>query len=209
MGNFVILGAGGHAAMIVELAMLDGSLQHNLFGLISYSPKDVGVKVADATVVADEETFLRQTDKWPVDAFVVGVGSIKGNDPVRAKLFYKFEDAGFTPLSLVHPSAIVSPHAIIGKGTVVMPGAIVNRGSIIGDNVIVNSGSIIEHDVTIGAHSHIAPGAVVCGGTSVGKNCLVGAGASVRQAIKIGDGATIGIGSRLYKNIAQDDTYTG
>lgn len=208
MSNFVILGAGGHAAMIAEIAILNVSPTNEFCGLLSHSKNDVGSEVAGARIIADEDTFLSQTHNWTVDSFIVGVGSIRGNDPVRPELFSKFISGGFTPISLIHPSALVSAQATIGKGTVVMPGAIVNRGTIIGDNVIVNSGAIVEHDVTVGAHSHIAPGAVVCGGTNVGKNCLVGAGAAVRQSIRIGDGATVGIGSRLYGDVADGATYT-
>ena len=84
---------------------------------------------------------------------------------------------------VIHPAAWVSPSARLEPGAVVLAGSVVNAGAVVGSHAIVNSGVIVEHDVRVGAFSHLAPGAVVGGATAIGDDTTIGLGAVVRDHI--------------------------
>ena len=77
---------------------------------------------------------------------------------------------------VIHPAAWVSPSARLEPGAVVLAGSVVNAGAVVGSHAIVNSGVTVEHDVRVGAFSHLAPGAVVGGGTAIGDDTIDRAG---------------------------------
>ncbi|MBQ9572900.1 MAG: hypothetical protein IJR22_05870 [Acidaminococcaceae bacterium] len=68
-------------------------------------------------------------------------------------------------VTLVHPTAYVSPSATVGAGTVVEPKAVINTNSQIGQGCIISVGTVVDHDCVIGDFCHINAG-VVCGAGS-------------------------------------------
>jgi UDP-perosamine 4-acetyltransferase len=140
--------------------------------------------------------------------FIMGLGGT-GDNSSRKHLFERALSAGLAPLSVRHPSAVLSPRAEAGPGTQLLPGCLVNAGAVLGANVIVNSGAIIEHDVVLGDHVHVASGAVLSGGVRVGAEAHVGAGASVRQGISIGEGAVVGAGAAVVADIPSKTVVAG
>ena len=88
-------------------------------------------------------------------------------------------------ITLVHPSAQISPSAIIGKGSIVMAGAVIQSHAVIGQHCIINTGASIDHDCVIGDFVHIAPGTHLCGGVEVGDGCLLAVGLGFAPNSKI------------------------
>jgi len=124
-----------------------------------------------------------------------------GSNSIRAKLFEKVQNSGFEIVSLIHPSAIISPSVTIGKGTVVMPNVVVNAKAIIGDGVILNSSCVVEHECVIDDFVHISPKVALAGDVRVGKYTHIGIGSNVIQGIILGNNTVIGAGSIVVKNI--------
>ena len=91
----------------------------------------------------------------------------------------------------------------------IMEQALVNSCSSVGVNSIVNSGSIVEHDVCVGAHTHVSTRAVINGGSIIGKRCLIGSGAIVLQNVRIGDDVTLGAGATAVKDIVEPGVWVG
>lgn len=136
-----------------------------------------------------------------ISRFVVGVGSV-GPGTLRRRLFEQALAAGLEPLTVVHPSANISPSATLGGGTVVLPGVVIGARARIGRNVIINSRSLVEHDCLIGDSVHIASAASLCGGCTIGDETLVGAGAVVRQQVRIGAGVVVALGAVVIADVA-------
>lgn len=132
-----------------------------------------------------------------------------GSNTIRAKLFEKVKQNGFEIVTLIHPSAIISPSVIIGIGTVVMPNVVVNAKAIIGDGVILNSGCIVEHECRIDDFAHISPNAALAGNVKVGKFSHIGIGSNVIQGISIGRNTIVGGGSVVIKNIEDNQKVAG
>ena len=205
MEKIVILGAGGHAKVAVEILHLSG--KYELAGLLDPDPALSGKTVAGLPVLGDDNLLPRLRADG-ISAAFVGVGGT-GDNSLRMKLFEKAVSLGFTLVNAVHPAAIISFSARLGSGVAVMARAVINPDAQIGDNAIVNTGAIIEHDCLIGAHAHISPGAVLCGGVRVGIGAHIGAGAVVRQSINIGEQAIVGAGAMVIRDVKPGATVVG
>ena len=132
--------------------------------------------------------------------FAFGIGSNK----IRKILFDKVNNSSLNIVSLIHPSAIISPSVTIGKGTVVMSNVVINAKSKIGNGVILNTGCIIEHENTIENFVHISPNVALAGDVKVGEMTHIGIGSCVTQGIQIKEFCIIGAGSVVVKNIGQN-----
>lgn len=139
------------------------------------------------------------------DGVIVAVGDAR----VRRRLQQEHVRNGRRPITVVHPTAAVSPSATIGAGVFVGPNAVVNAEAGLGDGVIVNSRAIVEHHCEVGAYSHIAPGASLGGTVRIGDLTLVGIGASVLPGIRIGSGCIVGAGAVVNEDVPDGTTVVG
>ena len=201
----ILLGAGGHARMLLEC--LHFSPDVKVAGILDPSSSLMGSYVHGVPVLGDD-SLLGDIYKQGVSHFVVGIGGI-GNNLPRKKMFEMALGFGLIPLDVKHPTAILSPFAVYGKGCQFLPGSIVNTGVVLGSNVIVNSGAIIEHDCVLADHVHVATGAKLAGTVRVGEGAHIGAGATVRQGIVIGEYAIIGLGAAVVKDVPPRTTVMG
>lgn len=127
-----------------------------------------------------------------------------GSNSIRAKLFEKVQNSGFTIVSLIHPSSIISTSVIIGKGTVIMPNVVVNAKATIGKGVILNTNCVIEHECVIDDFVHISPKVALAGNVKVGTLTHVGIGTNIIQGVAIGKNSIIGAGSVVLKNVSNN-----
>ena len=81
------------------------------------------------------------------------------------------------------------------------PYSVAHHNSKIGDYCILNTGAILEHDCEIGNGVHLMPGAVIGGNTILGDYVTVGMNATILPKIKIEEGAFIGAGAVVTKNV--------
>ena len=86
---------------------------------------------------------------------------------------------GGRPLTLIHPSAVVSPRSRLGQVSPVLSGAVINPGADVGCNVIINIFSSVDHDSFIGDHSNLCPGVSVAGSVVVGRLSMIRTGSCV------------------------------
>ena len=82
-------------------------------------------------------------------------------------------------ITLIHPTAYVSPSATIGPGTFIAPHAAVNANVKIGRGCIVSLGALVDHDSTIGAFSNINVGAICKSGSKVDELIKIDSGSVV------------------------------
>lgn len=160
-----------------------------------------GTMVLGVPIVGGDESLAMLIEAGATH-FAVGVGTpTPGDNRPRRRIFEKVRSHGLTPLTIVHPRAIVSRWASIGEGAQILPGAIVNAGARIGANTIVNSGAIVEHDCIVGDHVHVASGACLAGSVTVEEGAFVGARAVVRQLVRVGAGAVVGMGAAVIRDV--------
>ena len=188
MKELYVLGAGGHGAVVAEIASLLG---YEIAGFIDDDPRLAGQTVLNWKVLGGR-------DKLPRGASVaLGIG----DNAVRARLLADAESLGCELPVLAHPSAVISPSADLGAGTVVMAQVAVNARTRIGRACILNTSCSVDHDCVIGDAAHIAPGARLAGSVKVGERTLVGIGSCVRPGIAVGADCLIGAGSVVVKDV--------
>jgi len=179
-----IIGTGGHARVVLDLALACG---HAVKGFIEPRSDSVPGSFGDAYTVLRGLDTLGDIDS---PAVVIGIGDNKHRRESSAQA----GSMGAGLVMLVHPSAFVEASAEIEAGSAVCIGAIVNSAARVGTGAIINSGAIVEHDCEIGAFAHICPGANLAGQVTVCEGAMVGLGASVIQGVTIGAGAVVGAG---------------
>jgi sugar O-acyltransferase (sialic acid O-acetyltransferase NeuD family) len=201
----VLLGGGGHAKVLLDI--IAGMPGVSVYGILDGDRAKWGGDLSGVLILGGDD-LLDGLVQQGVTHFAVGLGSVGDSGP-RRRLFERAGAAGLEPLTLVHPSCLLSPRVVVGEGSQLLPGSIVNASASIGRNVIVNSGAIVEHDCVIGDHAHIATGAVLASTVTVGEGAHIGAGAVVRQGIAIGAGAVVGAGAAVVRDVPANSTVVG
>lgn len=197
----VMLGAGGHAAVLAELLLAEG---RQLIAIVSPDPVQANSPLASIQRLISDESLLGTYSPEQVE-LVNGIGSLPGKE-LRWQLFEFFSKQGYRFACVISPHAILSKYLQLAEGVQIMSGAIIQTNTSLGINSIINTGAIIEHDCILGAHNHIAPGATLSGGVVTGSRVHIGTGASVIQAINIGQQAVIGAGTTIVRDVPAQQT---
>jgi UDP-perosamine 4-acetyltransferase len=197
--GIVMLGAGGHAKVCIELLQAMGET-------VAYciAGADAPSHCLDVPVLAGDEQLARLRDEGYARAFVA-IGANK----LRGRLGANALQLGYELVNAISPRAVVSPSARLGKGIAIMAGAVVNADAVIGDLTIINTGATVDHDCDIGAAAHIAPQCALAGNVNVGTGSFLGVGSKVIPGIRIGKGSTIGAGGVVIRDIADGTTAVG
>jgi len=187
----VVIGAGGHAKVVVDALLL---LDAELICLTDSDPAKQGKSVLGIPVVGDD-TILT---KYPPDSvdLALGVGSVRVSR-LRRQIFERLKQAGYHFKTFVHPGASIGREVVLGEGCQVMAGAVIQVGASLGVNVLINTLASVDHDCRIGDHVHVAPGAILSGHVAIGADCHIGCGATVIQGIRLGNGVQIGAGAAV------------
>ena len=194
--ELIILGAGGHAKVLLATAIAAGwsciSLYdddnskhgHSLFGITIKGPLPPGELIQNS---------------WTV----IGIGF----NELREKVSQRYPSVRWA--TLVHPSAVLHDTVQLGAGSVVLAGCVIQPDSIIGRHCIINTSASVDHDCKIGDFVHMAPGSTLAGGVNLGRSVFVGIGALVIPGIQIGDHTTIGAGACVVNNLPPNITAVG
>lgn len=202
----LILGAGGHARVVVDTLAAENRLDQ-LLGLIDPHPTPWPEGSLPMAVLGGEEILA---ERFPPDLvrLINGLGSV-GSTEKRSSVYEKFYQAGYRFTTMVHPSAVLGQGVVIKDGGQIMAGVVVQVGCRLDENVLVNTGARIDHDCHLAAHVHIAPGAVLSGGVRVGEGCHVGCGATIIQGVHLGRKVTVGAGAVVIGDVPDGATVVG
>lgn len=191
--RLLVIGAGGHAKVVVDAARDAGYEIAGVVGLPGGRSELLGIQVVgDARGVE-------------ADGFIIAIG----DNEKRAAVFAEHVARGLRPLAVVHPSAVIADGVVIGEGTLVAAGVIVNVDASVGRNAILNTGCTVDHDCVIGDHALIGPGANLCGGCRVGEGTLIGVGASMTPTRAVGAWSVVGAGSAVVGDIPAHSVCAG
>jgi sugar O-acyltransferase (sialic acid O-acetyltransferase NeuD family) len=192
--SIVVFGAGGHAKVVIDIIRQEAKFEIQAI----VDPITTRTELYGYSICCDH------ADLKP-GAFVVAIGDNK----VRKTVFETMRTAGWSPVAVSHPSAILAPDVEVGAGTVIMAGAVINPATIIGENCIINTGTTIDHDCQIGSHSHMAPGCNLAGTVTTGEGVFLGIGAKVIPGIKIGQWSVAGAGAVMVRDVLEDTVVVG
>ena len=200
----VVLGAGGHAKVVIEILEAVGGWK--IEGLIS-DKADPTRTVAGYHIIGGDADWARIIDSGITHA-AMGLGGWTDNQ-ARWDLFERAAAAGFQLVSAVHPSAIVSPSVRIGEGSMVSPGAILHAEVEIGRNTIILPGSTIDHETVIGDHVLVATGVTVGAQVEIGNGAFLAISSAVTSRTRIGAGALVAAGAVVIADVEAATTVFG
>jgi sugar O-acyltransferase (sialic acid O-acetyltransferase NeuD family) len=185
--RLLVAGAGGHAKVVLDAAIACGFEIAGLLGRPDGASQILGHPVFHTVDEARAEGFI----------------AAEGDNHRRAAEFERLRAAGLAPVSVVHPTAILSERVTVGDGTFIAAGVVVNVDALIGENAILNTGCRVDHDCVIGAHAHIGPGATLCGGVRLGDGVLAGVGASFAPETGAGAWSIVGAGAAVIDRLPE------
>lgn len=194
--GLIILGFGGHARAVADVAMALGvkhlrfidsnARQNETFGVFPVMPRW-------------EEDL---PDGW-------SVMPASGDGLNRSSQCEWILNRGWPLATLISPTATVGFGASLGPGTFVAHHAHVGPMASIGVGCIINTGAIVEHECGIGDFTHVSINAAVAGRCHIGRFCFIGAGSIVIDGLRLHDGVTLGAGACAHRNLETPGVYVG
>ena len=188
----LVIGAGGHAKVVIELVRAIGA--YEIIGLIDVNLS--GPPILGVPILGTDGDLPRLRREGIAHAFV-GIG----NNQRRLQTGYYLRQNDFEIINAISPAAIVSASARLGYGIAVMAGAVINAEARVDDFSIINTHSSVDHDCWIGECAHVCPGSTLAGNVRVGRLAFIGAGATVIPGTTIGQNATIGAGASVLRDV--------
>lgn len=188
----MIIGAGGHAKVIIELFQAAGDFE--IAGLIERNP--IRSSVLGVPVIGTDNDLLHLRKKGINKAFV-GIG----DNARRVRIGHHLRQIGYDIVNAVSPAAVVSGSATIGRGVAIMAGVVINAETRIDDFAVINTRSSIDHDCWFGEGIHVAPGCTIAGNVTIGRLACIGAGATIIPRVTIGERALVGAGSCVIRDV--------
>lgn len=190
-----LIGAGGHAKVIVELAHAAG---RNIAGIYDdqyeWHPGVLGY-----TVTGPIASLPDTSDTHAIIAV--------GNNRFRQVIDCRFQRVTWS--TLIHPFSWVSPSARLGPGTVVLAGVVVQAQATLGRHVIANTGCSIDHDCAVEDYVHLAPGSRLAGGVHLGEGSFLGTKASAIPGVTVGEWSIVGAGAVVSRSLPANITAVG
>ena len=195
MSKIVLIGASGHALVVIDIL-----LQHQAYeisGLLDdvnlnrHGSEFCGVKILGGKEKLDD------LKNQGVDTIFVAIGDSKA----RMKLSQWASDKEFKIATLSHPRSIVASSVKIGSGTVICAGVVISPATRIGRDCIINTSATVDHECIVEDGVHIGPGVHIGGRSVIKQGAWIGIGATVRDRITIGESSIIGAGSVVVRDI--------
>lgn len=192
MIDLVIVGASGHAKVVIDLFREVEA--YRVVGLVDADPSPR--KVLGVPVIGSDDDLPALRGQGVSSAFVA-----IGDNRLRFKLGRKLESQGFTLVKAISRRAAISPSAVIGAGVAVMAGAVVNAETRIEDLAILNTNASVDHDCRLGEACHVAPGSALAGNVTVERLAFLGVGVRAIPGVTIGEGGVVGAGATVVRDL--------
>ncbi len=195
--NIVIIGASGHAKVIIDIVRQEG--RFNISGLLDQSV-DTGEQIPGCPVLGKEEDLPELIKSHSLAGAIIAIG----DNSVRSKVANRIRKTNpeLPFVSAVHPSASIAADVSIGEGTVVMAGASVGPCSSIGRFCILNTNCSLDHDSVLEDFASLAPRATTGGNCRIGEYSAICIGAVLIHGIDIDKQTVVGAGSLVMQDLA-------
>jgi sugar O-acyltransferase (sialic acid O-acetyltransferase NeuD family) len=190
----LLLGAGGHAKVVISTAKAQG---WQVCAALDDNSERWGSQIEGVPITGGLETATQ----WKEWAFIA-----IGDNHVRSALSQRYQLCWAT---LIHPTAWIADSAKIREGTLITAGVVVQPAAQVGRHVILNTACSVDHDCVVGDWAHVAPGARLTGGVQVDEGALIGAGAVVLPNIHVGAWSVVGAGAIVTHDVPPHTVVVG
>lgn len=134
---------------------------------------------------------------------IIQLGTVIGEEGYR----YRRDEKGVLHHHKHEFGVVIEDNVDIGANGVIDRGSW--RDTVIGRGTKINNLVHIAHNVIIGRHCLVGAGAKICGSVNVEDFAEIWTGATIRDHINIGEGATVGMGAVVIKDVPPHTTVVG
>lgn len=199
--DLVVIGAGGHAAEIVEYIRynqkVSGQEEYRVIGFLDDNPGNYskyGYLAPLLGAVADHKIISTVQ-------YVMGIAGIQ-----YRKLFVeKYLSEGAKFVSIIHRSAYISESSVIGEGCIIGPNVSLGPNVVVGMFSLINARCSIGHDTIVGNFNIISPNTCLSGFSRVGDENLFGINCATLPGINVGSRNKIAAGMILDTDLGDDN----
>jgi sugar O-acyltransferase (sialic acid O-acetyltransferase NeuD family) len=198
-----IIGASGHGMVTLEAARAQG---YTVAGFLdSFKPE--GTTLLGASVLGKPADLPALMQKHGVGAGILAVS----NNFIRSQVAGQLAEIApsFVFVTVVHPTAWISPTATLGHGTLVLAGAVVNAACVVGDHAIINTKTSLDHESEVEAFASLLPGVTTGGAVKIGTGSCVCAGSTLVHQVRIGRHTMVGAGSLVLRDLPDNSLCYG
>lgn len=197
----VVIGAGGFGREALDVIEAHNAAHPGqvvrVIGIVDDSPSQASLfRLADRGY-RHLGTIAEAIAAGHAGRYVLGIGS----PSVKAAIDDCLTAAGWRPVKVAHPAAVVGSRTVVGEGVIICAGVQVSTNVNLGRHVHLNPNATVGHDAVLGDFVSVNPGAVISGEVRVGFGALIGAGSVVLQQLAVGADSTIGAGSVVTKTV--------
>lgn len=203
MKNLVIVGAGGFGREIYNMipSCKGYGEEYVIKGFINDIQDALDTFDGYAPIIGTIKDYVPEQD----DVFICAIGDVAGRKFCVNHLLTK----GAKFISLIHNNATFSRNSTIGVGCIIGRNVSISCDCSVGDFSILQSECMVGHDSKIGDFCQFHPRVFVAGRVSIGNDVHVCACAIIHPNKTIGDGATIGGGAFVIRNVKEKQTVYG
>ncbi len=209
---FGLYGAGGFAREVAPMireylsfsARMNSGEEVSLF-LIETTP--VIKKLNGYSVISEDEFFgLDAEDRY----FNVAIADWKTRESIARRCI----ERGATPMTVKSPTVVTYDENEIGEGAIICAHSTITSNAKIGKFFHSNIYSYVAHDCVIGNFVTFAPSVHCNGNVHIKDHAYIGTGAILKQGssekpLVIGEGAVVGMGAVVTKDVAPYTTVVG
>lgn len=200
--NLVIIGAGGLAREVFDLAKLCfvNTSNFKVKGFLSLEKTNIEELGYPKIIGVSTEYVIEKGD-----VFFCAIGNPFHKKLVVQDLLLR----GATFINLIHPTANISSSVTLGVGVAIKAYCVISSDVHIDDFTYLQSSVIMGHDVKIGKYCQINSFSFFAGYAEI-KDCVtVNAGAKLIQNVKVEENAIIGMGSVVLNKVKKGTTVFG
>jgi len=204
--KIILIGASGNTLEAIDAicAMRETGKMVSCAGILDDNPEIRGTVINGFRVLGS----IDDARNFETFHFVLGIGSARSFKE-RYNIIRRIQ----LPLSrytgIVHPSAVISPHAKVGLGSIILANVVVGARANIGCHTLILPNSTINHDCVIGNYSCIGSHVCVSGGVQVKDSTYLGSASSILSNISIGEGALVGLGAVVIRDVLPHTVVVG
>lgn len=194
--RLIILGFGGHARSVADVALLCG-YSDLLFVDANARPRESFL--GHPVVSSLKDHYSDKCAAFPA----------AGDNLKRSQQCAEIQSLGLDLVALISPLASIGVGSTVAAGSFIGHHAHVGPMARIGAGCIINTGAIVEHESEVGDYSHVSVNATIAGRSRLGMFSMLGAGATIIDGVDVGSNVIIGAGAVIHRSVATPGTYVG
>jgi len=207
-----LYGAGGFAREVMPflLKSINNEFSQSYDVTLSIYFLETDPKVTEVNgypLISEEDFFNLSCD---ARYFNVAIGDSQAREAIASRCLRM----GALPLSLFAPNSTIYDANAIGVGVIMCANTMVTSNVKIGSFFHANIYSYVAHDCVIGDYVTFAPGVKCNGRVYIHDHAYIGTGAVIKEGrpgrpLVIGEGAIVGMGAVVTKDVAPYTTVVG